>query len=141
MKKHTSIFFFTLAAILAGCGNKEEITVNNEFELSTYELAFECEESSRTVNVIHDVSSNAWGVRCALDDWWCTYTQSGDELIVSVSRNDSGADRTTYAEVVIGGNSKRIDISQKAFEIPPHEDVDEPIKLPDTLWDTTETEL
>lgn len=141
MKKHALISILALVGILAGCANKEEHKVNNEFTLSTYELVFEGEASTQSVNVFHDVTSNAWGVRCALDDWWCTYSQYNDELVVSVEENDTGAERKTYAEVVIGEFSKRIEITQKAVVLPPPPvDEDIPSTLPDSIWDSFENE-
>lgn len=94
-------------------------------------LVFGWEAAEADINIIHDVTSNEWQVRCSLDDSWANYTSLEDVLTVSVKANITTEERHTSAEVVIGENARKIIIIQGFY--PRNGSL-----LPDTGWDDGE---
>ena len=75
-------------------------------------LVFGWESAKANVNIIHEASSNAWKVRCSLDDAWANYESVDDVLVVTV----------------MGENSKKIVVVQGAYPRTGSQ-------LPETGWD------
>lgn len=96
-------------------------------------LVFGWEAAEADINIIHDVTSNEWKVRCSLDDSWANYTPQEDVLTVSVKANITTEERQTYADVVVGENSRKIIVIQSFY--PRNGST-----LPDTSWDEDEVD-
>jgi hypothetical protein len=145
MRYMTNIKFIlaTLALVLmCSCDNETAETVaDNNFTLECSApqwrtgsngqadtLVFGWERARAEVNIIHEVTSNAWKVRCPLDDTWADYESVEDILVVEVNANIGVAERSTSLEVVMGENSKKIVVIQGFY--PRNGSV-----LPDTEWD------
>lgn len=144
--KHIKFIIAALALMPAfSCGNDNiSIQPDNDF---TFEcdapqwrpdvdgqadtLVFDWESAQVNVNIIHEASSNAWQVRCSLDDAWASYDSVDDALIVNVDANIGVQVRKTSLEVVMGENSKKIIVVQGAY--PRNGSV-----LPETGWDEDE---
>lgn len=144
MKKLYNIMIALAASVfvLASCEDSPNPTVevNNKFTIQSESpqwdggaLNFAAEASSATLHIVHDETSNKWGIKVRLDDAWCSFDMLGDDLIVSVTENNGSATRTTYVDVVIGQEKVRVPISQVNVYRPPH--VDEPVILPGTDFD------
>lgn len=94
-------------------------------------LVFGWESAKANVNIIHEASSNAWKVRCSLDDAWANYDAVDDVLIVKVEANIGVQVRKTSLDVVMGENSKKIVVIQGSY---PRNGS----QLPETGWDDEE---
>ena len=141
-------YIMTVLALVAVCSCEDtdvQRKVDNSFTLESAApqwkpaalesdadtLVFGWEAAEADININHDVTSNVWQVRCSLDDSWTNYTSMEDILTVSVKANITTEDRHTYADVVIGENSRKIIIIQSFY--PRNGSV-----LPDTGWDDDE---
>ena len=91
-------------------------------------IVFGWESAKANVNIIHEASSNAWKVRCSLDDAWANYESVDDVLVVTVDANIGVAVRKTSLDVVMGENSKKIVVVQGAYPRTGSQ-------LPETGWD------
>lgn len=94
-------------------------------------LVFGWESAKANVNIKHEASSNAWKVRCSLDDAWANYDAVDDVLIVKVEANIGVQVRKTSLDVVMGENSKKIVVIQGSY---PRNGS----QLPETGWDDEE---
>lgn len=148
MKRIFNIAFLLLfAAILIpqACKEKENpIKPDNEFSLecadSTWKdgsLSFPADKTSAKVTVVHRENANAWAIRCDLDAAWASFRTVDDDLYINVKANNGKNERSTWVDVVIGENSKRITIEQDFFFIPAYEP--DPSVLPETTWNDDET--
>ena len=140
------VIAFAAAVMALSCSDGDDVIVaDNSFVLESDagqwrgdSLFLGWEAVSVDVNVNHAVTSNAWTIKCALDDAWCTYKTEGDVLTVTVQDNTEDEPRQTYVDVCIGENRKRVIILQENKYVPPH--VNDPSDLPHTGWDETETD-
>ena len=119
MRKILTIIVSALAVF--ACGKKTaEIEPNNEFTVESIadewrddgSLEFTADGGSALIKVVHETSANAWKVRCPLNDAWVTFETELDDLTVLVAANDGQEDRSSYVDVVIGQNTRRIPILQ-----------------------------
>lgn len=143
--KYLSIAIAAVVAAISCTEEKGGITPDNNFTLESDaaqwrsdSLFLGWEAVSVEVKVVHAANSNAWTIRCSLDDAWCTYDQKEDILTVQATDNTGEGVRETYVDVCIGENVKRIVIQQENKYIPPH--VNDPSDLPETTWDGSETD-
>lgn len=146
--RYLRYFLIAAAAVVAAisCSDeKDVIKPDNRFTLESDaeqwrsdSLFLGWEKVSVDVKVVHDATSNAWTIKCFLDDAWCTYDQEGDVLTVTAADNTGDALRQTYVDVCIGENEKRVVILQENKYIPPH--VNDPSDLPETTWDDNEND-
>lgn len=112
--------YIILAAIFCfSCSEELNIHNDNKFSLHSESelfsgnvLSFSGHSSSASILVSSSETSLAWGIKCVLDDSWCTYQKLGKELIVSVKDNNSTSPRSTTFSVVIGEEHKEIEVRQ-----------------------------
>ncbi len=145
MKKFIYISILFLAAGLSSCRETEDkIEPINAFTLECEApewndgtLNFGAERTQVTVHVVHDISANAWQIRCDLDDAWATYTTYQDYLYITAKANTGKEERSTWVEVVIGEEVSRININQDFNFVPAYDP--QPSILPETGWSDGET--
>ena len=132
------------AAIACSGVKKSDVVNNNEFTIESADarwsdgkVTFDPEGGEVVLQIIHDVTSVAWRMRCALDDAWCTYKSDADLLKVIVAANPDPTSRETHFDVIIGEHTRRVTVVQQFIEAPPH--VTDPSELPGTDWDNEDT--
>ena len=133
------------AAFACSGVKKSDVVNNNEFTLESADarwsdgtITFDPDGGEVTLQVVHDVTSLAWRMRCALDDAWCNYKSDADALRVIVAANPEPTSRETHFDVIIGEHTRRVNVIQRYVEAPPHET--DPSDLPNTEWDNEETQ-
>lgn len=146
MKTLRYILLLSLLPVAFACSGvkKSDVVNNNEFTIESSDprwedgkLTFAPEGGEAVLHIVHDVTSVAWRMRCALDDAWCTYKSEADVLKVIVAPNPEDNSRETYFDIIIGEHTRRVTVEQRFIEAPPH--VTDPSELPDTEWDNEDT--
>lgn len=147
MKKLLNISILLLAAAaLFAC---QETETEKPVPINTFTLECEAPEWNDgvltlpadkitiKVHVVHDISANAWAIRCDLDDAWTSFTTYNDDLYITAKANTGKAERSTWVEVVIGEEVSRITINQDFNFVPAYNP--KPSILPETVWKDGET--
>lgn len=118
MKKTIIYLFLVFVVIFTSC--KEEIIINNnDFTISSESpflvndgLSFTGNTSKAVIYIATKENSLAWGIKCSLDDQWCTYAKDGKYLIVTATNNNTQTVRQSVVTIVVGENEKEISITQ-----------------------------
>lgn len=145
-KIHTYLMGVALILAASSCSGvkNSEVVNDNSFTIESADehwdagkITFGADGGTITLNIVHDVTSVAWRMRCSLDDTWCSYSQAADQLYIAVSPNPLPVERRTGFDIIIGENISHVTVVQGFDDTPPYEST--PSDLPGTTWDDDET--
>jgi uncharacterized protein (TIGR02145 family) len=115
----------TLLAALAvvGCKEDEGGVANNSFTLSSDDadmsggkLTLNSGQHTIAIDVLTEDETGKWSVRSPIEDLWLSYSRKEGQLIIEIDSNDqSRATRTSWVEVSLGDNKRRIVVEQDFF--------------------------
>ena len=121
MKMKTKILLAVAPLIffaITGCKEDEHI-FSNDFTLSSQEAAFDGntlnfgpELQTIAINIDTETHAGKWNAICPIEDLWCSFSNRGNQLMVTVTLNNTGAVRSTWIEFSIGDNVQRINVNQ-----------------------------
>lgn len=117
-----SLFVLPLALLLS-C-EKEEVP-NYEFTTAPQDVVVDGntiylsgEEQSFLLDIETESSTGKWQVACPIDDLWLSHRRNSvGKLVVSLSKNSTGEDRSSSITIILGDNRKTYNIVQTFYRI------------------------
>ncbi len=110
-------------AAAAGC-NKEEGEINEDFTITSEDvqfdgntLSFKGERKTLLLDVATEEAAGKWEAYSPTDDRWIYLYQQDGSLAVTVEGNNTDAPRSSWIEIALGSNSRRIVVEQDYIRI------------------------